>query len=325
MELLIENKFFGESQDTINSTYNLIKHIWLTYEKKHRENQRRRWWRISFVVEVVELKFSEHHDKYLQQRLAGILKLLALVAIVDDEEGEAEGNDHDEESEGTLHNPLRDGVEHDAKPAAQAGVAAQHEDQLQPGQADPERGHNLVHLDVGLEGERGDGEGVDEQVAPVLHLPKVAEAEGQALPGLLAQLQHQAGRQQDLHEAERYVRKIGGHGAATEGLLVLLLALADPAHLKGLNSFDKAQLAVPRHGGGGDYRLVHVGWTTICGGGSTDKRHGLAQIHHAEKCGEEDEKEQVEEEGGEEDGLAVDPALLDEGDHDRMMKDLVHN
>ncbi len=58
-----------------------------------------------------------------------------------------------------LRNPL---------PAAQAGIATQHKDELQPGQADAEGGHNLVDLDVGLEGEGGDGEGVDQQVAPVL-------------------------------------------------------------------------------------------------------------------------------------------------------------
>ena len=94
----------------------------ITYEQEHGEDKRGGGGRIRLLVQIVKLELAQDHHKDLQQRLAGILKLFPLIAKVDDEEGKAEGDHHDEKGESALHNPLGDGVEHDAEPAAARGL-----------------------------------------------------------------------------------------------------------------------------------------------------------------------------------------------------------
>jgi hypothetical protein len=70
-----------------------------TYEEEHGEDERNGGGRICLIIEVVKLELAQHHHEYLEEGLAGVLELLALVPEVDDEEGKPKRDHHDEEGQ----------------------------------------------------------------------------------------------------------------------------------------------------------------------------------------------------------------------------------
>ena len=98
-------------------------------------------------IEVVELELAERHDERLEDGLERVLEVVAGLAVGDDEEAEAEAHDEHHEVDEAAEQVGEDGVEHEGDAAADEGVAAHQEDELQVGEADP--GRRDPHQDLG--------------------------------------------------------------------------------------------------------------------------------------------------------------------------------